>query len=84
MAAGQLSKETGIAACWRMAGGAEGDGGLFVFLEGGGALDHDQGARSGQPGFQGFEGIDFYVALVQASVAGVRLLSDSSGMHSSF
>jgi hypothetical protein len=56
-----------------MAGGIEGDGGLFVFVEGGGALDDDQGARSGQSGLQGLEGIDSYLALVAASMIGIRL-----------
>jgi len=56
-----------------MAGGVEDDGGLFVFVEGGGALDDDQGARSGQSGLQGLEGIDLYLALVAASMIGVRL-----------
>ena len=70
---GQFSKATGTAECWTMAGGVEGDRGLFVLVEGGGALDHDQRARSGQSGLQGLERIDFYPALVQASVAGVRL-----------
>ena len=56
-----------------MAGGVEGDGGLFAFVEGGGALDHDQRARSWQPRLQGLEGIDFYAALVTASVVGVSL-----------
>jgi hypothetical protein len=47
-----------------MAGGVEGDRGLFVFVEGGGALDDDQSAGSGQSGLQGLEGIDLYLALV--------------------
>jgi hypothetical protein len=56
-----------------MTGGVEGDGGRFVFVEGGGALDYDQGARSGQSSLQGLEGIDSYLALVAASMIGVRL-----------
>ena len=54
-----------------MAGGVEGDRRFFVFVESAGALDHDQTARSRQSGLQGFEGIDFYPALVAASVVGV-------------
>ena len=73
VAAGQLCKAAGTVGCRGMAGGVEGDRGLFVLVEGGGALDHDQRARSGQSGLQGFEGIDFYLALIAASVAGVRL-----------
>lgn len=56
-----------------MAGGVEGDGGLFAFVEGGGALNDDQRTRSWQPRLQGLEGIDLYMALVAASVVGVRL-----------
>ena len=56
-----------------MAGGVEGDRGLFAVVEGGGTLDDDQRARSGQSGLQGLERIDFYLTLVEASVAGVRL-----------
>ena len=73
VAAGQLGKVAGALGRRGMAGGVEGDRGLFVLVEGGGALDDDQRARSGQPRLQGLEGIDFYVALVAASVAGVRL-----------
>lgn len=73
VAAGQFSKAAGAAAGGRMAGGVEGDGGLFVFVAGGGARDHDQGTRSGQPGFQRFERKDLDLALVEASVTGVRL-----------
>ena len=62
--AGQLSKTAGAVGCRRMAGGVEGDGGLFVFLEGGGALDHDQGTGSWQSSLQGLERIDLYLALV--------------------
>lgn len=57
-----------------MTGGVKGDGGLFVLVEGGGAAYHDQRACSGQSGLQWLERIDFYVALVQAPVAGVRFL----------
>lgn len=73
VAAGQLSKVTGTAGGWRTAGGVEGEGGLFVLVEGAGALDEDQSARSGQSGLQGLERVDFYLALVEASVGGVRL-----------
>lgn len=45
--AGQLCKTAGTLGQRGMAGGVEGDGGLFVFLEGGGALNDDQRARSG-------------------------------------
>ena len=47
VAAGQLCKMTSAAGCRGMAGGVEGDRGLFVFLEGGGALNDDQSACSG-------------------------------------
>ena len=73
VAAGQLCKAAGAARRRQMAGGVEGDGGLFVLVEGGGALNHDQSARSGQPGLQGVEGIDSYPALVAASMVGVGL-----------
>ena len=56
-----------------MAGGVESDCGLFALIESGGARDDDQRTRPGQPCLQGFEGIDFYVALVAASVVCVRL-----------
>lgn len=72
MATSQLCKATGTAGCWTTAGDVKGNRGFFVFIESGGALDHDQGARAGQSCLQGFEGIDFYPALVQASVTGVR------------
>jgi len=58
VAAGQVSKVPSAAWYWGMAGGVEGDGGFLVFVEGAGALDHDQGARAGQSGLQGLEGID--------------------------
>jgi hypothetical protein len=74
MAAGQLSKVAGAARHRGMTGGVEGDGGLFILVEGGGALNYDQRARSGQSGLQGLERIDFYLALVEASVASIRLL----------
>ena len=74
--AGQLSKLAGAVGRRRMAGGVEGDRGLFVFVEGGGALDDDQRTRSGQSGLQRLEGIDLYLALVQASVGGVRLFCE--------
>jgi hypothetical protein len=73
MAAGQLGETAGAVGRRRMAGGVKGDRGLFVFVEGGGALDDDQRTSSGQSGLQGLEGVDFYLALVAASVAGVRL-----------
>lgn len=73
VAAGQITKVTGTARFGTVAGGVEGNDGLFVFVEGGGALNDDQSTRSGQPGLQGLEGIDFYVTLVAASMAGVRL-----------
>jgi len=73
VAAGQLSKVAGTVGHREMAGGIEGEGGLFVFVAGSGALDQDQRTRSGQSGLQGFEWIDFYLALVEASVVGVRL-----------
>lgn len=73
VAAGQFCKAAGAARRRQMAGGVEGDGGLFVLVEGGGALNHDQRACCGQPGLQGFEGIDSYQALVAASMIGVRL-----------
>lgn len=73
VAAGQFSKASGTAERGAMAGDVEGDRGLFVLLEGGGALDHDQGPRPGQSGLQGLERIDLYPPLVQASVGGVGL-----------
>ena len=71
VAAGQVCKEAGAAWCWTMAGGVEGDGGLFGFVEGAGALDDHQTAGSGQSGLQRFERIDLYLALIKAPVAGV-------------
>lgn len=64
VAAGQLSKGAGTAGFGSMAGGVESDRGLFLLVEGGGALDDDQRARPWQSGFQGLEGIDFDLALV--------------------
>jgi len=72
VSAGQMCKVAGAVGRRGMAGGVEGDRGLFVLVEGGGALDHGQRARSGQSGLQGLERIDFYLALVAASVVGVR------------
>lgn len=54
-----------------MAGDVEGDGGLFVLVEGAGAFDDRQTPGSGQSGLQRFEGIGRYRALVAASVTGV-------------
>ena len=47
VAAGQVSKMAGAVGCRGMAGGVEGDRGLFAFVEGGGALNDNQSARSG-------------------------------------
>ena len=69
--AGQLAEAAGAAGCRTMAGGVGGGGGLFVFVEGAGALDDHQTPRSGKSGLQEFERIDLYAALVQAPVAGV-------------
>ena len=73
VAACQLGKVASALGRRGMAGGVEGDRGLFVLVEGGGALDDDQRACSGESGLQGLERIDLYLALVTASVAGVRL-----------
>lgn len=59
-----------------MAGGVEGDRGLLVVVEGAGALDDRQTPRSGQSGLQRFEGIDRYLALVEASVTGVGFFGE--------
>ena len=71
MAARQLAKGAGAAGRRGMAGGVEGDRGLLVVVEGAGALDDRQTARSGQPGLQRFEGIDRDLALIEAPVTGV-------------
>jgi hypothetical protein len=64
VAAGQVSKEAGAIGSRGVAGGVEGDDGFLAFVEGAGALDDDQAARSGQTGLEGFEGIDLDAALV--------------------
>ena len=71
VAAGQLGKAAGAAGRRGMTGDVEGDRGLFVVVEGAGALDDDQTPGAGQSGLQGFEGMDFYRALIEAPVAGV-------------
>lgn len=53
------------------AGDVESDRRLFTRVEGGAAGDDDQRACAGEPGLQGLEGIDLYVALIAASMAGV-------------
>lgn len=73
VAAGELAEVTGAARPGGMVGDVEGGGGLFVFVEGGGAFDHGERTRAGQVGFEGFEGIDPYRAPVEASVTGVGL-----------
>lgn len=56
-----------------MAGDVEGGRGIFVLVEGGGALSDNQRARFGQSGLHGLERIDSYLALVATSGAGVSL-----------
>lgn len=85
VAAGQLREVAGAVGGREMAGGVESDGGLFVLVEGGGALNDYQRARSGQSGLQGLEGIDFYLTLVAAAVCSVGLLSvDERGVVLAF
>ena len=47
------------------------DFGLLGVEGGAGAAHDDEGARAGQAGLQGFDGVDAYLAGVDASVGGV-------------
>ena len=71
VAAGQICEEASATWGGRVAGGVKSDRGFLAIVEGGGPLDDNQAARSGQASLQGFEGINSYPTLVQASVSGV-------------
>ena len=54
-----------------MVGSEEGDLRHFFGIGGAGAAYDGQTAATGQVCFEGFEGVNFYVSLVEASVGGV-------------
>lgn len=57
-----------------MTGVEEGNGGLFVWIQGAGAPDNRKASGSWQTRLERLDGIDRYGSLVEASVAGIDWL----------
>ena len=58
----------------RVAGDVEGNGGLFVWIQGAGAPDNRRASGSRQSRLHRLDGIDCYFPLVETSVAGIDWL----------
>ena len=74
MSPDQVCESFGAALLARVAGDVEGNGGLFLWIQGTGAPDNRKASGSRQSRNNWFDGIDRYCPLVETSVAGIDWL----------